>query len=52
MIDGDKEAHIDGLIDNARALLGPEGYDVFFRAALDSILGDIKDDLAGFGVTL
>lgn len=51
VIDGDKEAHIDGLIDNARALLGPEGYDVFFRAALDSILGDIKDDLAGFGVT-
>ena len=27
------------------------GYDIFFRAALDSILGDIKDDLADFGVT-
>ncbi len=51
VVSGDKEAHIDGLIDNARQLLGPQGYDVFFRAALDSILGDIKDDLAGFGVT-
>ena len=51
VISGDKEAHIDGLIDNSRRLLGAEGYNVFFRAALDSILDDIKDDLAGFGVT-
>ena len=51
VISGDKEAHIDGLIENSRHLLGDEGYDVFFRAALDSILTDIKDDLAGFGVT-
>ena len=51
VISGDKEAHIDGLIDNARKLLGDAGYNVFFRAALDSILDDIKDDLAGFGVT-
>ena len=51
VIYGDKEAHIDGLIDNSRKLLGDAGYDVFFRAALDSILGDIKDDLADFGVT-
>lgn len=51
VVSGDKEAHIDGLIENARRLLGAEGYEVFFRAALDSILSDIKDDLAGFGVT-
>jgi len=51
VISGDKEAHIDGLIDNSRRLLGADGYNVFFRAALDSILDDIKDDLAGFGVT-
>ncbi|MBY4678078.1 arginine--tRNA ligase [Marinobacterium arenosum] len=48
---GDKEAHIDGLIERARLLLGEEGYRLFFDAALDSILGDIRDDLAGFGVT-
>ena len=51
VISGDKEEHIDGLIDNSRRLLGADGYNVFFRAALDSILDDIKDDLAGFGVT-
>lgn len=51
IISGDKEAHIDGLIENSRQLLGDAGYEVFFRAALDSILDDIKDDLAGFGVT-
>lgn len=47
---GDKEVHIDALIDRARALLGEEGYGIFFDAALDSILDDIKDDLSGFGV--
>jgi arginyl-tRNA synthetase len=51
VISGDKEAHIDGLIENSRQLLGEAGYDVFFKAALTSILDDIKDDLAGFGVT-
>lgn len=50
VISGDKETHIDGLIDNAKRLLGADGYDVFFRAALDSILTDIKQDLAEFGV--
>ena len=47
---GDKEVHIDALIDRARELLGEEGYGIFFDAALDSILGDIRDDLSGFGV--
>jgi arginyl-tRNA synthetase len=47
---GDQEAHIDALIERAKALLGAEGYRVFFNAALDSILGDIRDDLREFGV--
>lgn len=51
VISGDKEAHIDSLIENSRQLLGDDGYEVFFKAALNSILDDIKDDLAGFGVT-
>ncbi len=38
VIAGDKEAHIDDLIRNSRQLLGDEGFDVFFRAALDGIL--------------
>ena len=46
---GDKEAHIDGLIDRAQALLG-DGYGVFFDAALGAIQGDIHEDLAEFGV--
>lgn len=47
---GDKETHIDGLIERAKHLLGHNGYKIFFDAALDSILGDIRNDLADFGV--
>lgn len=47
---GDKEEHIDALIERAKHLLGHNGYKIFFDAALDSILGDIRDDLAEFGV--
>ncbi|MEJ2534440.1 MAG: arginine--tRNA ligase [Gammaproteobacteria bacterium] len=47
---GDGEAHVDAFIARAAQLLGNEGYRVFFGAALDSILGDIRDDLADFGV--
>ena len=47
---GDKEKHIDGLIEQAQQLLGNEQYRVVFDAALHSILDDIKDDLAEFGV--
>ncbi|MFW1746707.1 arginine--tRNA ligase [Acinetobacter guillouiae] len=50
VISGDKEKHIDGLIQNAQALVG-EGYRVFHQAALHAILDDIKDDLGEFGVT-
>jgi len=46
---GDKEAHIDGLIANAKALLS-EQYDLVHRIALEAILSDIKDDLAAFRV--
>lgn len=49
LVSGDKETHIDGLIANAKTLLG-EGYAVFHKKALDSILEDIKDDLSEFGV--
>lgn len=47
---GDAELYIDALIARANELLGEEGYNIFFDAALDSILSDIKDDLGDFGV--
>ena len=47
---GDKEAHIDGLIAAAKQLLG-EQYALVHRVALESILGDIREDLAEFRVT-
>ena len=47
---GDKETHIDALIQRAQQLLGAEHYQVVFDAALNSILTDIKDDLEEFGV--
>lgn len=47
---GDKEAHIDGIIEKARALLGPERYRTVFDAGLNRILDDIRHDLKAFGV--
>jgi arginyl-tRNA synthetase len=47
---GDKEAHVDALIERTRDLLGDEGYRVVFEAGLDSILADIAEDLEEFGV--
>jgi arginyl-tRNA synthetase len=47
---GDKELHIDALIERARKLLGDDGYRVVFEAGLDSILADIAEDLEEFGV--
>lgn len=47
---GDKEAYIDAMIVRARTLLGEKGFKLFHKLALDSVLDDIKDDLAGFGV--
>ncbi len=47
---GDKEQHIDALVSRAKALLGADGYALFFDAALSEILADIRDDLGEFGV--
>jgi arginyl-tRNA synthetase len=46
----DKDAQLDLLIERARAALGDEGFDQVLQLGLDSILGDIRDDLAEFGV--
>jgi len=48
---GDKEKHIDGLIERAKQLLGPEGYRKVFDLGLNVILDDIRQDLGEFGVT-
>lgn len=47
---GDKEAHIDALIDRTKTLLGPALYRDFFQIGLNNILEDIKVDLMEFGV--
>ncbi len=47
---GDQEQHIDALIDRARQLLGEQGYQACFAAALDIMVEDIRTDLAEFGV--
>ncbi len=47
---GDKETHVDALIARAKQLLGEAGYRSVFEAGLTWCLGDIRDDLAGFGV--
>jgi len=47
---GDKEIYIDAVINKANALLGAAGFAVFHKYALNDVLDDIKDDLAGFGV--
>ncbi len=47
---GDKEEHIDALIDVARALLGVDGFTLFHQGALQFVLSDIKADLAEFDV--
>ncbi|MGR9100174.1 MAG: arginine--tRNA ligase [Gammaproteobacteria bacterium] len=47
---GDKEAHIDALIERMQTLLGSSQYRDVFIAGLDTILEDIREDLAEFGV--
>ena len=44
------EESLDNRIEYAKTSLGKDGFDVFFRLALDSILGDIRQDLSEFGV--
>ena len=46
---GDKEKHIDDLINRAKTLLGDD-YQIAFDKGLNAILGDIREDLAEFGV--
>lgn len=47
---GDKEAHIDALVERARDLLGEPRYRYLFELGLNTILDDIRDDLQEFGV--
>ncbi len=47
---GDKEVHIDALIERSRYLLGDNRYRYVFELSLNAILDDIRDDLADFGV--
>jgi len=47
---GDKEKHIDGLIERAKQLLGPADYRKVFDLGLNVILDDIRQDLGEFGV--
>lgn len=41
---------LDRLIAAIRSALGEQGFDTVLKAALDSVLADIQDDLDGFGV--
>jgi len=47
---GDKEKHIDALIERTQTLLGSQ-YDDVFQAGLKQILEDIRQDLEEFGVS-
>lgn len=47
---GDKDKHVDGLIRNAKDLLGEKNYKIVFDLSLKEILDDIKLDLFEFGV--
>jgi len=48
---GDKDEYIDAVIERARAQLGADDFRKALDVALVDILGDIRDDLAEFGVT-
>ncbi|UCC14088.1 MAG: arginine--tRNA ligase, partial [Gammaproteobacteria bacterium] len=50
--EGDKEAHIDGIVRNMRTLLGAQDYRRVQDAALQGILDDIREDLEEFGVVM
>jgi arginyl-tRNA synthetase len=47
---GDKEKHIDALIERCKTLLGPRDYRTVFDLGLKVILDDIRQDLEEFGV--
>ncbi len=47
---GDKERHIDELIDRANELLGSDDYRIVFDQALNTLVDVIRTDLSAFGV--
>jgi arginyl-tRNA synthetase len=47
---GDKDQYVDALIARGRALLGTGDWQRVLQTGLDSLLGEIRDDLEGFGV--
>ncbi len=47
---GDKEQHIDALIERMRSLLGADDFQRVLDLSLECMLADIRDDLTGFGV--
>ncbi len=47
---GDKEIYIDALIERARLLIGGDGFARVLALSRDAMLGDIRGDLAEFGV--
>jgi len=49
--DGDKEKHIDALIEKAKLMLGDDKYKLVFNFGLEKIRLEIEQDLAEFGVT-
>ncbi len=50
VVQGDKEAYIDALVERAQTLLGDRRYRFIFELGLNTILADIRDDLREFGV--
>ncbi len=47
---GDKDKHIDGLIENSRRLLGAAEFEHIVLFARDAMMADIRGDLEEFGV--
>ena len=47
---GDKDKHIDGLIENSRRLLGAKDFESIVLFARDAMMADIRNDLEEFGV--
>jgi arginyl-tRNA synthetase len=48
--EGDKDVYIDAVIERAKKLLGPDGFEAVFQLGLTDILADMRADLAEFGV--
>jgi arginyl-tRNA synthetase len=47
---GDKDKHIDALIDSSRRLLGAQEFESIILFARDAMMADIRNDLEEFGV--